>query len=314
MYRLLYKLVRGNSCTTQEIAQNFGVSRRTVERYIEELKMAGVPVVSSRGMLGMSTDLAIDYDYTLGLSAREKKILLLASNLAEKYFGNIYSQDIENTVLKIRESLSSDPFFHKYEEPIQYYTILEPRRENIDIKVIEILEAAMVQKQVVKFFYRHPGGNCRAYVVEPYRFVFSDEHWFLFSRDVRRNRRFFLRISRISPPVERLPKRFSMPTQDAIERSLSRVFGTHYTDTEHRITIWFSREVARIIRDTVRHPSQSIRENPDGSIHYTIRVCGYQEVISWVLSYGSKAKVLAPRWIAEKVAKEIELMHKLYKS
>ncbi len=276
--------------------------------------MAGVPIVASRGTLRLLSSLEINYDYTLGLSAREKKVLLLLSDLAEKYFGNIYSQDIESIKLKIRESLSFDPFFHKYEEPTQYYAILTPKREGIDPRVVETLEAAMMQRYVVRFSYRHPVDGLSAYTVEPYRLVFSDEHWFLFSQEVQHNRWFFLRVSRILHPVERLSRKFIMPSQDRIEKALARVFGTHYTDYEYSITIWFSPDVARVIQDTIRHPSQSIHVNPDGSIHYTIRVCGYREVVSWVLSYGSKARIIAPQWIAEEVAQEIEQMYKFYKS
>ena len=311
---MLYELAKGGSLRTSEVAQAFGVSRRTIERYVEELKMAGVPIVASYGTLRLSSSLMIDYDYTLGLSAREKKVLLLISNLAEKYFGNIFSQDIENITLKIKESLSLDPFFYKYEEPTQYYAILTPGRENVDTRVVETLEAAMSTRRVVKLSYRHPVDGYRVYTVEPYQLVFSDEHWFLFCRDIQRNRRFFLRVSRILHPVERLSRKFSMPAQSAIEKALSRVWGTHYDDTEYTITIWFSSDVARIIKDTTRHPSQKIYENPDGSIHYTVCVCGYREIISWVLSYGSKAKVIAPFWIAEEVAQEIERMHKLYRT
>lgn len=311
---MLYELAKGKLCRTSEIARSFGVSPRTVERYVEELRMAGVPIVASRGTLKLLSSLEINYDYTLGLSAREKKILLLLSDLAEKYFGNIYSQDIESIKLKIGESLSFDPFFHKYEEPTQYYTILTPKREGIDPRVVETLEAAMMQRYVVRFSYRHPLDGLSVYTVEPYRLVFSDEHWFLFSRDVQRNRQFFLRVSRILHPVEHLNIKFAMPPQDRIEKALSRVFGTHYADSEYRITIWFSPDVARVVQDTIRHPSQSIHANPDGSIHYTILVCGYREVVSWVLSYGSKAKIISPRWIAEEVAQEIEQMYKLYKS
>lgn len=276
--------------------------------------MTGVPIVTSRGTFKLLSSLEINYDYTLGLSAREKKILLLLSELAEKYFGNIYSRDIENIKLKIRESLSFDPFFYKYEEPTQYYTILTPKGEGIDPRVVEALEVAMMQRCVVRFSYRHPVSGLSMYTVEPCRLVFSDEHWFLFSRDIQRNRRFFLRVSRILHPVEHLKTRFAMPSQDKIEKDLFRVFGTHYADSEYRITIWFSPDIARVVQDTIRHPSQSIQVNPDGSIHYTICVCGYREVVSWVLSYGSKAKIIAPRWIAEEVAREIEQMGRLYKS
>jgi predicted DNA-binding transcriptional regulator YafY len=314
IYRLLYELAKGRTLRTSEVAQTFGVSRRTIERYVEELKMAGVPVFTSSGTLRLSSSLMIDYDYTLGLSAREKKVLLLISSLAEKYFGNAFSQHTENITLKIKESLNLDPFFYQYEELTQYYTILTPRRENVHIGVIETLEAAMSSRQVVRLSYRHPSDGHQMYIVEPYRLVFSDEHWFLFCRDIQRDCRFFLRVSRILHPVERLSRKFSMPAQSAIEKALSRVWGTHYADTEYTITVWFSSDVARIIKDTTRHPSQKIYENPDGSIYYTVYACGYREIISWVLSYGSKAKVIAPFWIAEEIAQEIERMHKLYRT
>jgi len=313
--RLLYRLMSGSTVESSKLAEEFGVNIRTVERYIEELRMAGVPITSSHGRHRMAKSmLDIDYDYTLSLTAREKKILLLMVVLAKNYFGSLYSKDLQNIESQIINSLSLDSFYSKYAYYVQCYSFLQPKVEEVDIRVVEAIEEGIANHVVIQFNYHNPNRGWQKYTVEPYRIVFSDEHWYLFCRDVERNFKLFLRLSRIHAPVISTEQSFSMPTRQEIETMLSKVWGTHFSDREYEIKIWFSKRVARKIEETTRHSSQKLEYNDDGSVVCHVKVCGYKELISWVLSWGSDAKILAPEWIKRRLRKEIEKMVILYEN
>jgi len=230
IFRLLYRLMSGSTVESSKLAEEFGVSIRTVERYIEELRMAGVPITSSQGRHKMAKSmLDIDYDYTLSLTAREKKILLLMIVLAKNYFGSLYSKDLQNIESQIINSLSLDSFYSKYAYYVQCYSFLQPKVEEVDIRVVEAIEEAIANHVVIQFNYHHPERRWQKYTVEPYRIVFSDEHWYLFCRDVERNFKLFLRLSRIHVPVISTERSFSMPTRQEIDTMLSKVWGTHFS-------------------------------------------------------------------------------------
>lgn len=58
------------------------------------------------------------------------------------------------------------------------------------------------------------------------------------------------------------------------------------------------------------HPTQAIRKlKPDGSvIEFQATRSGLEEITGWVLSWGSKAKVLAPPELKNRVRGELEAM------
>ncbi|HBT25284.1 MAG: hypothetical protein PWP37_1040 [Thermotogota bacterium] len=314
IFKLLQNLFAGEIVNTSEFACNEGISIRTVQRYIEQLREAGVPIVSIRGNVKLSQTMVRDIDYTLNLSSRHKKILLLMLKLASSYFGNLYMEDIKEIEERIDHSLRADPFYYHYAERTYYYVIMPPRREQINMKIIETLERSILSTQQVKIIYAHPQRSMKEYLVEPYIIVYSDDHWYLFCKDVERSFRTFLRISRMIH-VELTNKSFSMPTFREINEMLQKVWGTHYSDREPvEIKILFSRAVAQKIRETVRHPSQRLESQPDGSVICTLKVSGYREVINWVLSWGKEAKLLEPEWMRKKMAEEIKSMHYKYKT
>lgn len=314
IFKLLKILFSGEIVKTSEFASNEGISIRTVQRYIEQLRESGVPIISIRGNIKLSQTMIKDIDYTLNLSSRHKKILLLILKLARSYFGNLYMDDIREIEDKIDRSLRADPFYYHYAERTYYYVIMPPRRELINMKVVEALERSIVNSLRIRITYAHPQRETKEYLVEPYMIVYSDDHWYLFCKEVERNFRTFLRISRILH-IELTNECFSMPTFKEIDEMLQRVWGTHYSDQEPiEIKIWFSKAVAQKIKETIRHPSQRIELQPDGSIICSLKVSGYKEVISWVLSWGKNAELLEPSWMRERIAKEISSMYSKYQT
>jgi len=61
------------------------------------------------------------------------------------------------------------------------------------------------------------------------------------------------------------------------------------------------------------HPTQTIRENKDGSIVLSFKTNHFFEVKRWVLSWGDGAKVLAPKELVEEVKQEIRDTARYYK-
>jgi proteasome accessory factor B len=76
------------------------------------------------------------------------------------------------------------------------------------------------------------------------------------------------------------------------------------------ITIRFSPEAASDIKRKKWHPSQKITDNKDGSIDFTVTISGHDEIMKWILSWGSKAKVISPKELKEKIKKEASCIAK----
>lgn len=69
---------------------------------------------------------------------------------------------------------------------------------------------------------------------------------------------------------------------------------------------------ARVVAERQWHPTQAIRKlKPDGSlIEFQADLAGLEEITRWVLSWGSKARVIGPPELKQRVKEELEKMMK----
>ena len=56
----------------------------------------------------------------------------------------------------------------------------------------------------------------------------------------------------------------------------------------------------------IRHESQKIKQNGDGSIEVTFRVAGLDEINRWILSFGPEAQVLEPSRLKQMVCVDLQ--------
>jgi len=84
-------------------------------------------------------------------------------------------------------------------------------------------------------------------------------------------------------------------------------------DEVETIELRFIPEIARIMEETVWHPSQVLELQSDGSIIMTLKVTNTVELYSWVLSWGEKVEVLEPEELRERVARTATAMLDIYK-
>lgn len=52
------------------------------------------------------------------------------------------------------------------------------------------------------------------------------------------------------------------------------------------VQLWFDREVARLVEETIWHPSQVLKKQKDGSLIMTLEVMDTIELFCWILGWG----------------------------
>ena len=66
------------------------------------------------------------------------------------------------------------------------------------------------------------------------------------------------------------------------------------------------------VKERVWHPSQQLREEPDGRVILTLDVSIDWALRSWILGFGPLARVLAPEVLAAEILEEIERTRSIY--
>jgi predicted DNA-binding transcriptional regulator YafY len=67
------------------------------------------------------------------------------------------------------------------------------------------------------------------------------------------------------------------------------------------VVIRFDEWVADYIREKRWHPSQTLRELPDGGVELRLQLSSLTEVQRWILSWGGRARWLSPPELAASV-------------
>lgn len=84
LFELTYILLEKKQVTAKELATHFGISQRTVYRWVEALSLAGVPVFATKGKgggIGISENYALDKT----VFTEEEKLELLSSEIGRAH-------------------------------------------------------------------------------------------------------------------------------------------------------------------------------------------------------------------------------------
>jgi len=106
---------------------------------------------------------------------------------------------------------------------------------------------------------------------------------------------------------------FEVPKDFSLEDFTGLSFGVYQGEPVH-IKVWFHPDVAGYIKEKIWHESQKINPKPDGSIIFEAEVAGTDEIRFWIMTWGSKAEVLAPASLREEIRAEAEKVARQYES
>ena len=83
-------------------------------------------------------------------------------------------------------------------------------------------------------------------------------------------------------------------------------------DRPVKVTVRFDRKVAGYIKEKIWHHTQRIEAQKDGSIVFSAKVAGTDEVKHWVLGWGKHAEILKPDFLREEVVRDLSDCVKAY--
>jgi predicted DNA-binding transcriptional regulator YafY len=173
--------IRGR-LTTQQLAEELGVSRRTILRDVDALSFAGVPVYAEGGHGG---GIALDENYrtTLtGLQDREVRALFVANHaqvLDEVGLG----EAAKSTLLKLLAVLpaSQQPSV----EHIRQRLLIDSAwwwRDAQPPPFWDRLQQAVYEDRCIQAVYERPSGETIERVLEPYSLIAKSSLWYLLAQ------------------------------------------------------------------------------------------------------------------------------------
>jgi predicted DNA-binding transcriptional regulator YafY len=308
----------------EDLAETFETSKRTIYRDIQALGEAGVPIVSIPG-LGYS--LMKGYFLPpLSFTTDEATMLILGSDLMAQSFDAQYrsaalsaSRKIENVLPeKLREEV------RYLQSSIRFVTADAMERPTETDKLLQV-RRAILQHNTIRFCYftRYPSSTAElegesmiserhttssvtttpipsTREADPYGLVHYLNTWHVIAYcHLRQDIRNF-RLDRIDDLVL-LPKTFQRPANFKMSESQSG------QRRRMVVRVLFDKEVARWVRESRSYYTASAEETPEGLL-VTLKPHQEREVLQWLLSWGSRVRVLEPETLRKQIAEEAQLM------
>jgi predicted DNA-binding transcriptional regulator YafY len=112
--------------------------------------------------------------------------------------------------------------------------------------------------------------------------------------------------------AELLPETFEVPADFSGPDLLAGAWGVMYGEQATEVVLRFSPGVARRVRESTWHPSQTCQDMPGGGCLLRVHVAHTLEMKPWIRGWGPDCEVLAPEELRAEVAEEMRRAAAIY--
>lgn len=288
--------------------------QRTVYRDLDALQNAGFPIyneTSDNKNLWMLMDSAKE-KMPIPMNITELMSLYFARDMLKVLKHTVFYDSLKSLFQKIKTSL-----------PVELINYLEQIENNLHIghrpykqygefrDTINLINDAVTRQLHVDInYYTISRQKETSRRVAPYNIWLFDGSFYLIGFCKTRNDVRMFALDRIKT-LEISDESFKKPEDFNIEEFMSSSFGVFQGNPE-KVEIHFAKEVAEYIKEKSWHATQVLHQQNDGSVIFEADVAGLDEIRFWVLSWGSKAKVISPESLKSAVEDEIKQMGRNY--
>ena len=285
---ILSILLQKDTVTAPELAEQFEVSRRTINRDIEDLCKAGIPIVTRQGA-GGGISIMENYkmERTLLTGAEMRDILAGLRGLDSVNGTNRYGQLMEKL-----SAGSSDIMVGSQSVLIDlsswYKDSLAPK--------IEGIRSAVDGARKLRFLYFSPKGE-EERCIEPYYLIFRWSNWYVWGFCEKREDFRLFKLNRMEQL--RLSEGFVKRVVPLPDLRNERIFpgGVHVKALIDGGMKW------RLVEE---FGPDCFTEREDGRVLFQADYTDEENLLTWLLSFRDKAEILEPLRLREKMRRALE--------
>lgn len=297
--------------TSRDLAEHFGVSRRTIFRDLRALSESGVPLTYAEEG---GYEILEGYQLPpLMLSAQEAATLLVGTEFTKLQPDPSLRKQADDVALKIRSVLPSE--VKEYIDRLQERTVLDPYwlhavpgpTEDDEGRWYELSRAVAQQFSVAMDYYVPSRDEVTKRTVDPLGLVYYTDRWNLIAYDHLRDDIRNFRLDRMES-MHVTMNRFEPPEGFDLEAHLD----ARGKNQEHyEIVIRFEHRTYERARQYI--PAQVQEERPtDEGIEVTFYFENLDYVARWLMRYGTEAEVLSPEPLQRAVRERAQALANQY--
>jgi predicted DNA-binding transcriptional regulator YafY len=307
-WKILKRIEAGRYTTSAELAQEHGVTERTIRRDLEALQEAGFPLYDDRQDGRKIWKLIEGYKQRLTqtFTLAELSALYFSKNLMSFLGGAPFARDVESAFAKIQEALpqKSLPYLGRIQE--LFSARPDPWKDYSQKRdvISALIDATLHQKRARIDYFSFNSKRTKTYRVDPYRLVYWHGGLYLYARAEQYDEVRTFAVERIQK-IEVLDESFEVPADFNVSEYARSAFGIAGGKPEP-VELAFDAEMAGYIRERVWHESQNVEDQPDGSVVLRMNVAAGFELKAWIKGFLPQVRVLKPAALRDEIAGELE--------
>jgi len=287
--------------TSRDLAEHFGVSRRTIFRDLRALGESGVPLTYAEEG---GYEILEGYQLPpLMLTAQEAATLLVGTEFTKLQPDASLRQNADDVALKIRAVLPQEvrEFIDRLQErtvldPYWLHSMSGPPGADQEGRWYQLSRAAAQQFSVSMTYYTPSRDEETQRTVDPLGLVYYTDRWNLIAYDHLRDDLRNFRLDRIRQ-MHVTMNRFEPPEGFDLEAHLE---ARARNADHHEITIRFDEQAYTSARRSIPATVEE-EEEVDGGVRVTFYFENLDYIARWLLRYGTRAAVESPDALREKV-------------
>ncbi|MFO7907215.1 MAG: helix-turn-helix transcriptional regulator [Planctomycetota bacterium] len=306
---------RRYGATVKEMAEELGVSERTVRRDLETFQQSGFPlaeIVEEHGRKKWRVEPGKNQP-GLTFTFDEAIALYLGRHLLEPLAGTPFWEAAQRAFKKIRSVLGTPAL--KYIETFSsvfHQTVVGASDYSKKADIIDQLMIGIEDSKAVFITYQ----SLRAtepvtYDMYPYGLTYHRGSLYLIGWAPDHEEIRHWKVDRIEN-AEVTPVPFNRPKDFNLNEHLSRSFGVFSGTGPVHVKVHFSPSVSRYVTESKWHGTQQLTAQRDGSLIAEFDLDHTEEIKRWLLSFGRHATVLEPTALRRDITEELTDMLKNY--
>lgn len=286
-------LQQNRKVTAPELAEKFEVSRRTINRDIEDICRAGIPIVTTQGGNGgISLMEGFSFDTTV-FTKQELSAIFTGLQTLDSVSPSSSADRLAGKIGWIKEAFPNNEMMI---DLASFY------KDALTAKIEQIKLAIRDRRRIAFHYYYNKGEADRQ--IEPYQIVFKWSDWYIFGFCIERQDFRMFKLRRLWEL--RICEEMFDPREIPAEK---KQFGSNITD-EYFVTAIFEPSVKYRLVEEYGPDSFTVME--DGRLLAKWAQTDPDQAIPRFLAFGDQVTVIDPPEMVEKMKDAIEKMMKKY--
>lgn len=288
LFQIIYLLMENDCISARELARKLEVSVRTINRDIEKLSEARIPIYTTRGRDG-GVSLLPDFVLDKKVLSEEEKSGILSSM---RLMGTVAYDDEKEALRQLED------FFGEVSQDWIEIELDTWGEGYFDKERFKLLKNAVLTRKKVTFDYMKMGDVSHR-KVRPCKLVFRSQAWYLYAFcEERQNFRYFKfhRMNHLAVTEERFEP-LSLPQEEE----------KHYIRQTSNFRAVIAIDKCMAYRAFDEMNASNVEEEEDCFL-FTVENANENWITGYVLSYGQHAEVISPPKLREEIVKTIEVL------